>query len=293
MCSSPSPSARRWDGSRASAPRRRSLRITPDSASQLLRCGQTASCRACGNPVEWYRRADDRPVQLHPHEVPAARVPESCRWHVSRGIAHPAGDGSSWCRLAHALLCPGRPAPPAAPQLSGLRRSLALRTRRLLDAGVLAPPAAPASSPSPGQAVCQPARPVVQLLFVRYLASRPVDEIQCVAQTLRRTRCTAKVLGPSSLHGVWALVPVSADQGQLALPSDVMAVYSLSALPYPEQLRWRAQRCDQHAATPAAGDLAVADWESFDPLRHHEHIRTRLPSHGRRPGGPAPRQAQS
>ncbi|WP_221354821.1 DUF6083 domain-containing protein [Streptomyces beigongshangae] len=292
MCSSSSPSARRWDGSRASAPRRRSLRIAPDSTSRLLRCGQTASCRECGNPVEWYLRADDRLVQLHPHELSAARVPESCRWHVSCGIAHPVGDGSGWCRLAHALLCPARPTSPAAQQLSGLRRSLALRTRRLLDAGVLAPHATPAGGPPPGEAVCRPARPVVQLLFVRYLASRPVDEIQCVAQTLRRTRCTAEVLGPGALQGVWTLVPVSAHHGQLALPSDVMAVYSLSALPYQEQLRWRAQRCEQHAAATVAGDLAVADWEPFDPIRHHEHIGTRLPSRGRRPGGHAPRQAR-
>ncbi|MFM9458159.1 DUF6083 domain-containing protein [Streptomyces europaeiscabiei] len=291
MCSPSSPSARRWDGSRANTSRRRSLRIAPDSVSRLLRCGQTDACRACGNPVEWYLRADDRLVQLHPHELPAARVPEPCRWHVSRGIAHPAGDGSCWCRLAHALLCPARPAPAAAPQLSGLRRSLALHTRRLLDAGVLTPPATPTGSPPPDEAACRPARPVVQLLFLRFLASRPVDEIQCVAQTLHRTRCTAKVLGPSALQGMWTLVPVSAHHGQLALLSGVMAVYSLSALPYQEQLRWRAQRCEQHATT-AAGDLAVADWEPFDPIRHHEHIHTRLPSHGRRPGGHAPRQAR-
>ena len=292
MCSSSSPSARRWDGSRASAPQRRSLRIAPGSASRLLRCGQTTSCRACGNPVESYLRADDRLVQLHPHELPVAGVPESYRWHVSHGIAHPAGDGSSWCRLAHDLLCPALPAPMAVPQLSGLRRSLALRTRRLLDTGVLVPPATPANGPS-GEAACRPARPVVQMLFVRYLASRPVDEIKCVAQTRRRTRCTAEILGPGALHGVWTLVPVTVRHGQLTLPSDVMAVYSLSALPYQEQLRWRAQRCRDHAAASTAGDLAVADWEPFDPLRHHEHIRTRLPAPVRRPGGHAPRRVWS
>ncbi|MFI6438058.1 DUF6083 domain-containing protein [Streptomyces sp. NPDC050759] len=291
MHSPSSPSARRWDGSRASTPQRRSLRIAPDSASRLLRCGQNASCRECGNPVEWYPRTDDRLVQLHPYELPVAGVPEFCRWHVSRGIAHPAGDGSSWCRLAHEVLCPARPTPTAAPQLSGLRRSLALCTRRLLDTGVLAPPATRADGPA-GEAVCRPARPVVQLLFVRYLASRPVDEIQCVAQTRRRTRCTAEILGSSGLHGVWTLVPVTAHHGQLALPSDVMAVYSLSALPYQEQLRCRTQRCRDHAAASTAGDLAVADWEPFDPLRHHEHIHTRLPTHGRRPGGPAPRRVR-
>ncbi|MFE9991812.1 DUF6083 domain-containing protein [Streptomyces sp. NPDC005381] len=288
-----SPSARRWDGSRASAPQRRSLHIASDSASRLLRCGQTTSCRQCGNPVEWYPGADDRLVQLHPHELPVVRVPESRRWHVSCGIAHPSGDGSSRCRLAHDVLCPARSAPTTAPQLSGLRRSLALRTRRLLDTGVLTPPARPAEGSPPGEAVCRPARPVVQLLFVRYLASRPVNEIQCVAQTRRLTRCTAEILGPSELPGVWTLAPVTAHHGQLALPSDVMAVYSLSALPYQEQLRWRAQRCRDHAAASSAGELAVADWEPFDPLRHHEHIRTRLPTHGRRSGGHTPRRAWS
>ncbi|MFE7856338.1 DUF6083 domain-containing protein [Streptomyces sp. NPDC057403] len=294
MCSSPSPFVRRWDGSRASGPQRRSLRIAPDSASRLLRCGQTSYCRACGNPVEWYVRGDDRLVQLHPHELPVTLVPEPCRWHVSRGVAHPAGDGSRWCRLAHALLCPACPAPSTAPQLSELRRSLALRTRRLLDAGTLAPSTPPDGPPS-GKVACRPARPVVQLLYVRYLASRPVDEIQCVAQTRRRIRCTAEVLSPGASHGLWILVPVSAHRGQLALPSDVMAVYSLSTLPYQEQLRWRSQRCEQHAAAPTAGDLAVPDWEPFDPLRHHEHIHTRLPTHGRRPdhGTHATRQARS
>ncbi|MGB8938881.1 MAG: DUF6083 domain-containing protein [Streptomyces sp.] len=249
------------------------MRIAPDSASRLLRCSQIGTCRACGNPVEWYLLADDRLVQMHPRALPA-------------------GNGSSWCRLAHDLLCPARPSPSAAPQLSGLRRSLALRTRRLVDTGALVPSATPTGGPPPGEVACRPARPVVQLLYVCYLASRPVDEIQCVAQTRRRTRCTAEVLGPGALHGVWTLVPVTVHHGQLALPSDVMAVYSLSALPYQEQLRWRAQRCDQHAATTAARDVTVADWEPFDSLRHHEHIRTRLPTHGRR-GGHAPRQARS
>ncbi|MFB7335239.1 DUF6083 domain-containing protein [Streptomyces adustus] len=262
----------------------RFLRVDPEGISRLLRCGQTAACHECGNLTEWYVRSNERRVRLHPHEFPADRVPESCRWHVSSGVAYPSGDGSAWCRLPHAVLCPARPAPPDAPELSELRRSLALRTRRLLDADSFAPPAATQPDGSPGDHVCRPARPIVQLLYVRYLATRPVDEIQCVAQTRRRLRCTATLLGPGTPGGTWALVPASAAHGQLALPADVMAVYSLSALPYLEQLRWRAQRCPQHAATLGAADLAVTDWEAFDPLRHHEHIHARLPTHGRRPG---------
>ncbi|WP_405521527.1 DUF6083 domain-containing protein [Streptomyces canus] len=178
-----------------STPLHRSLRVDPEGVSWLLRCGQTASCRECGNPIEWYARSNERRVRLHPHEMPANRVPESCRWHVTSGVAHPSGDGSNWCRLPHAVLCPARPAPPDAPQLSGLRRSLAVRTRRLLDAGIFTPSAAPQpKEPRTGEEVCRPARPVVQLLYLRYLASCPIEEIQCVTQTRRREVTSAGVV---------------------------------------------------------------------------------------------------
>lgn len=282
----PSPASRHRDSSPVPAHRmRRSLQVTPGSVSRLLRCGQSGRCRDCGNPIEWYHRTDQQPVRLHPHELPAAQVPEACRWHVSSGVAHPAGDGSNWCRLPHAVLCPARTTPPPPPELAGLRRSLAVRSRRLIDAGIFTPP--PATSPqstAPQSPVCRPARPIVQLLYVRYLASRPVDEIQCVAQTRHRHRCTAPLLTPDAPGGTWTLMPAAAKSGQLALPSDVMAVYDLSRLSYAEQLRWRAQRCAQHAASSTAADLAVAEWEPFDPLRHHEHIHARLPAPGRRPG---------
>ncbi|MFI1051365.1 DUF6083 domain-containing protein [Streptomyces griseoruber] len=55
------------------------------------------------------------------------------RRHVSSGVAHPAGDGGAWCRLAHAVTFPARDAMacPSASGLAGLRRTLALHTRRL------------------------------------------------------------------------------------------------------------------------------------------------------------------
>ena len=53
--------------------------------------------------------------------------------------------------------------------------------------------------------------------------------------------------------------------------------------PYAEQLRWRTQRCPQRAAAPTAADLALTDWEPFDPLVHHAYVNPRLPTHGRRP----------
>ncbi|MGW1002052.1 DUF6083 domain-containing protein [Streptomyces sp. NPDC002520] len=287
MRSTPSPVARHWDGSPLAHRVRRSLHVSPNGGSRLLRCGQGDRCRECGNRIEWYHRGTQRPVRLHPRELPAARVPAACRWHVSSGVAYPAGDGSSWCRLPHAAVCPARDVPPPPPELAELRRSLAVNTRRLIDAGVFTPPPASLDSPAPqgeDPAVCRPARPIVQLLYVRYLAARPVEEIQCIAQTRRRHRCTSTLLSPDAPAGTWTLVPATATSGQLALPAAVMAVYDLSGIPYAEQLRWRAQRCWQHAAIPAAADLAVADWEPFDPLRHHEHVHNRLPARTRGPG---------
>ncbi|MGW6739318.1 DUF6083 domain-containing protein [Streptomyces sp. NPDC055025] len=280
MHSTPAPAGRHWDGTCTHVRRARSLGIAPTSASRLLRAGQNRHCTACGNLVERYDRTGHPPIGLHPHELAVTAVPLTCRWHVSSGIAHPAGDGTPWCRIPHRLLCPARTTPAAlTPQLTGLRRHLALRTRRLTDSGAFTPasaqpqPTEPATTPD----ACQPIRPVMQLLYGRYLAACPVEDIQCVAQTRRRHRCTRPVLDPAA-PGTWILLPTGPATGQRALPDVFIAVYDLSPLPYAEQLRWRTQRCPSHVATPAAADLVRADWEVFDPLLHHQHTAPRLPA---------------
>ena len=182
---STSPFPHHWDGSLVHVRARRSLRVSSHSASRLLRCGQSDHCQDCGNRIEWYHRTNERPVRLHPQELPAETVPAACQWHVSGGVAHPSGDGSGWCRLPHTLVCPAQDAIPDVPEPTGLRRALAVSTRRLIDRGIFVPPSARPSTEGSSTAVCRPARPVVQLLYVRYLANRPVDEIQCVAQTRR------------------------------------------------------------------------------------------------------------
>ena len=58
-----------------------------------------------------------------------------------------------------------------------------------------------------------------------------------------------------------------------------MAVYDLSHLPYPSQLRWRAQHCPVHADSPAA-DIALTTWEPFDAFAHHQHITPTAPCNG-------------
>ncbi|MGW3937663.1 DUF6083 domain-containing protein [Streptomyces phaeochromogenes] len=284
MHSTPPPPRRRWDGSHTDVRTRRSLRVTSDGVSRLLRCGQNDRCRDCDNRIEWYHRSDSRPIRLHPQELPTSRVPVTCRWHVSSGVAYPSDDGTRWCRLPHAAVCPTRETTPARPELVALRRALALNTRRLLDVGALTPSSTASDAEVPAPVTCRPNRPIVQLLYIRYLAAQPVDEIRCVAQTRRRDRCGNPLLAPEASAGIWALMPTMGAHGQLALPAEAMAVYDLTGLPYGEQLRWRAQRCPQHADAPTAGDMAVAEWEVFDPLLHHEHIYSRLPTVVRRTG---------
>lgn len=286
MCSATTSPGHRWDGTPARSPRLRSLRVAHDSPTRLVRSAQPGRCRDCGNRIDYFPHAPagqdttGRVTSLHPHELPASAVPAHLRWHVSSGTAHPAHDGTPWCRIPHTALCPARHAPAApTPQITALRRHLALHTRRLINNGTFtahpAPPA-PASKPAAAEQ-CRPARPVVQLLCVRYLAMHPVDAIRCVSQTRQRRRCTRTVLDTNTPAGVWTLLPAAPPSGrQCALPAGLMAVYDLTHLPYSEQLRWRHQHCPDHTASGAA-DLALAEWEPFDPLLHHQHIHTRLP----------------
>lgn len=261
-----------WDGSPRTVPVRRPLRVAATSPSRLLRAGQSGRCPRCGNRIDLYPRADGRPIALHPAELTTALTPESCRWHLSSGIALPHGGGSAWCRIPHAVLCPQRtPASRIGPPLESVRRQLAVRTRRLIDTGAFTPTVAPASAaPAAG-------RPVVRILLGYYLAEGPVEAIRCVARTSHRHRCPRPVLAPDAPAGSWRLLPVALRGGQLVLSEQTVAVYDLSRLPHAEQRRWRIQRCPAHAATHGAADPAPAGWQVFDPLLHAKHLRSGLP----------------
>ncbi|MGW4167281.1 DUF6083 domain-containing protein [Streptomyces chartreusis] len=278
MCSTPDPAGRHWDGSP-----RITRRLRPLRPAGLLRAGQSSRCRRCGNRIDFYQRADQRPIALHPTELAAVHVPEPCRWHLASGIAYPHDDGSPWCRIPHAVLCPRRtPLCRTSPCLEALRRQLAVRTRRLTDAGAFTFDPTLTNSPATGAA--NPIRPVVQMLLCRYLAASPVEQLRCVARARHRHRCTQPVLAPTAPAGIWRLLPTGSRRGQLALPDVLMAVYDLVHLPYSEQLRWRAQRCPRHAVTSGAADLALAGWQPFHPLVHTGHIHTDVPRHEARRG---------
>ncbi|OAH11723.1 DUF6083 domain-containing protein [Streptomyces jeddahensis] len=268
----------RWDGAPRTTHPRRPLRVAATSPSRLLRAGQSSRCRRCGNRIDWYQRADQRPIALHPTELPAVQVPASCRWHLSCGIAHPHGDGSAWCRIPHTVLCPGRtPTARISLCIEAARRQLAVHSRRLIDTGAFTPATPPpVSEPAAGSG--RLTRPVVQMLLGRYIAEQPIEDIRCVTQTRHRHRCPKPVHAPDRPGGRWMLLPACRPQrGQLTLPDGLMAVYDLGHQPYAEQLRWRTQRCPAHAAVPGAPDLALAGWQVFDPLLHSEYIKTDLP----------------
>ncbi|MFF0017997.1 DUF6083 domain-containing protein [Streptomyces sp. NPDC005374] len=277
MCPTPSSPGCHWDGSPRISHRPRPLRVAPTSPGRLLRAGGRGRCRRCSHRLDLYQSTDQRTVALHPAELAAAHVPASCRWHLSGGIAHPHGDGSAWCRIPHAVLCPARtPACLLSPPLEAARRQLAVQTRRLIDTGAFHPAPPPVVSPLPDDS-SRPGHPIVRILLVRYLAPGPLDAIRCVAQTRHRHRCSQQVLTPQRPAGRWTLAASGLRRGQLTLPDTLMALYDLTHLPYAEQLRWRSQRCSVHATAASAPDLALASWQVFDPLLHATHIRTRLP----------------
>jgi len=275
----------RWDGSRPDPrPRNhRALRLHPDNRTHLLRAAQRKPCAHCGNPVEWYYRPDGRPLPLHPREAPDTAVPHDLRWQVTAGIALPGTDRTGWSRIAHPALCPTTaPHPgPTTPELDQLRRTLAVRTRHLIETGRLRPAdpaAAPTATPAPRPAAVR--RDVVQILHILYLAPGPAPQVRCVAFTSHRRRCGNTLADHAWDTGLWTLLPVPTARrtGELTehLAGAPMAVYDLTGLPYTCQLRWRTQHCTVHAGT-AAPDIALTAWEPFDPFAHHRHITPVLP----------------
>jgi hypothetical protein len=268
-----------WDGTPKNRPAPRALRVAQDSPTRLLRTAQADRCTVCGNRVEWYQRPGGRTVPLHPRELPAADVSPDERWHVNSGLTHPTHDASAWCRVRHHAPCPAAGPPDwlRPGRLDDLRRQLALYTRRLIDTGTITP--TPELPPDPAYPAVPAAQPVVQFLYLRYLAPGPLGDIRCVTRTRGRHRCPHPLQNSGALPGTWILQPVHPTGGHLPFPTDCMAVYDLTHLPYTDRLRWRAQRCSAHAAAPAAADIARTDWEPFDPLTHHRHIRHQLPDH--------------
>ncbi|WP_435229162.1 DUF6083 domain-containing protein [Streptomyces sp. Tue6028] len=102
--------------------------------------GHTGHRRWRGNRIDLHQRADGRPIALHPAEPADAASPASRRRHLSCTTAHPHGDGSNWCPVPRAGLCPQRTLTCRTPSNSTGALSAAPRTPPLQ---------APLTSPSP------------------------------------------------------------------------------------------------------------------------------------------------
>jgi len=162
-------------------------------------------------------------------------------------------------------------------------------SRRLIEAGQFTTrPAAPPAAPPVAGTTCR--RDVVSLLHLLYLAPGRAADTQCVAMTVRRQRCPYPLSHQAWDLGQWAIIPVppAHRRGHLTehLTGTPMAVYDLTHLPYPAQLRWRTQRCPLHTSS-SAGDVALTAWEPFDAFVHHQHI-TPAPPHDRPAAGERP-----
>ncbi|MFH8242849.1 DUF6083 domain-containing protein [Streptomyces sp. NPDC018321] len=170
-----------------------------------------------------------RPTALPPPELAAALVPVSCRWHLSCGIVHPHGDGSAWCRIPHAVLCPARiPTLRLTSHAEEMRRRLGVRSRRLIDSGDFAPAAPPPHEPDASSA-----RPAVPSCICCWAAvSPPADggPPVCGPDPAPPPLSAART-GSRRPKGVFKLLPAGPQRGQLALPTGTMAVCDLSRLP--------------------------------------------------------------
>ncbi|MFD7817651.1 DUF6083 domain-containing protein [Streptomyces sp. NPDC059785] len=126
--------------------------------------GRSGWCRRYGHRGALPLRPDLRPIAQHPVDLATVRVPRSCHRHPQGSTARPHGDGTPWAWVPHAVLRPHRdPTGRTGPYRKAERRRLALRTRHLIDTGVLTPPAT----------LPQPVRPPVQTLLTRCLTGSP------------------------------------------------------------------------------------------------------------------------
>lgn len=280
-----------WDGSEKNYRQRRALRVSRASATRLLRGARLARCAACGNIVEWQEQVAGAPVALHPQELPARTVTSADRWHVDAGLAHQFDGGALWCRIHHHALCPAVvDRQPGDRLLEGLRRRLAVNSRRLMDSDRFTPRAVPPPSPAPRQEGTE--LWVVHLLHVRYLAPCRPEHVRCVAFTRARRRCPQPVPDPEAPSGKWTLALADRREqgdGQLPFGASWLALYDLTGLSYAEQLRWYVQRCTAHVRAPTAADAAMTEWVRFDPRLHRQHITSHLLPPLPQPAGGGPR----
>lgn len=239
----------------------------------------------CGHMMEYFDRFDGGRIPLVPVEFPAVRVVPRQRWQVDNGVAYlnPAAQGA--CRLPHPAVCPMVEHTDADRELEGVRRALAVRTRKAIDAGQFVPREAKdldEEEVAEQHVVVQEGaeRHIVRHSTGLWLAPTTVADLRCIALS-QGERCATAVRAEDDPEGMWEEIdipPVAGRHGQRVLAAgDTMWVYALGTSGFDALQRWVKQRCPVHWQNTAP-DAVSAEWVHFNPLHHEAHILHRPPS---------------
>ncbi|MFD8597498.1 DUF6083 domain-containing protein [Kitasatospora sp. NPDC059646] len=268
-------------------------RLDPWSPSKTLRADATGTCNRCGNPVEWYDRADGGRIPMLHGEFPAKRVPFQYRWSVEGGVARRGSYGrvDLRCRIPHPTVCPNVDHTGLDPVMLPMVQALAVRTRKMIENGTFTPPidedvdedAAQEVEPEPQpEAEAPTGRHVLAWGGRLRIAPCRIDDVRCIAwDDNTDDRCERTLFDIA--EGAWEQIPVPAPSGRRNRgPRGAMWVWELSPLDYRDALRWIQQRCTEHNGGNAP-DAVPNEFVDFNADRHGRFIIRRRPEGYARP----------
>ncbi|WP_411142226.1 hypothetical protein [Streptomyces sp. x-80] len=189
------------------------------------------------------------------------------------------------CRLPHPTVCPMVTHTDGDREPESVRRALAVRTRKAIDAKTFVPrefkPLDEDEVAEQHVTVADGAeRHVVRHSTRLWLAPTTIQNLRCVARS-GDDRCSKAVRAEDSPEGDWEeadtpLAPGRSGQQVLAAGS-TMWVWVLNVLDYDSLNRWIKQRCPAHWKN-SAPDAEAPEWVHFSALRHDAHILHQRPA---------------
>lgn len=274
----------------------RTLRLHPHSPSRGLRGDNVARCTLCDHHVWYFDREDGGRIPLVPGQFPTRAVPPRARWSVDGGQARFGDMGRASCWIAHPSVCPGVDHDDNDEELAGARRALAWRTRKAIEEGRFTAPLRVSIDEAEDAPVEAPAhhgpRDIVDIFGTLMLGPNTVDKIRCVSLSASKDqRCGNTVFDENERYqGQWveAEVPVPAGRVRGRAHQDdlwagqMMWVYVLAGVDRDEQVRWRDQRCHDHADGSSLADALGPEWVRFSLFRHDVYISTQKPTHAKK-----------
>ncbi|MER8188217.1 DUF6083 domain-containing protein [Kitasatospora sp. NPDC094015] len=266
-------------------------RLHASNPSKVLRARARATCKWCGNLIDWFDRFDGGRIPLTPMTFPSDQVPAQNRWNVDRGIAH-HGAIAGECRIPHPAICPSVDHVGQDPEIARMTHVLRLNTRKLIDSGVFTPPVA---APEDEEEIAQPepaaaaaageVRHVLCHGSVLKICPGRVEDLRCVADADRTgRRCESPVF--DATEGRWTRVDIPHAAGRngkaiLLTYRGQMWVWEINPLEFKDALRWLWQKCPNHRDAPEAYERELID---FSTARHAPFILSRRPEGYGAPG---------